>query len=70
MALSKNADKKIKALVKKRGIDCSDCRIFASGDLDTDCNFRESWFFVFAKELVVVNLPEIHRYKDLLGLSP
>lgn len=67
MALSKNADKKIKALVKKRGIDCSDCRIFASGDLDTDCNFRESWFFVFAKELVVVNLPRFTGIKTFSG---
>ena len=67
MALSKNADKKIKTLVKKRGIDCSDCRIFSSGDLDTDCNFRESWFFVFAKELVVVNLPRFTGIKTFSG---
>ena len=42
MAFAKKADEKINKLLKEIGIDREDYKMFVDGDLDVDCNFRES----------------------------
>ena len=67
MALSQKPDKKITSLLKKAGADVSCCRIFMSGDLDNDCNFRESWFVLSGQELIIATLPAFTGVKTFSG---
>lgn len=67
MAFAKKADEKINKLLKEIGIDREDYKMFVDGDLDVDCNFRESWFLLSADRLTVVFLPSFTGVKTFSG---
>ena len=67
MAFSKKADKKINKLLKKAGLDADGCVMFTSGDMDVDCEFRESWFLFDGRELSAVYLPKFTGVKTFAG---